>query len=269
MNGFVSELLIYLGAFAGLLQANVADGALPWAAVLVIGALALIGGLAAACFTKACGVVFLGEPRTVHAAQAHEVGWAMRLPLVLLASGCILIGLCGWLLPRLLTPVVAEFLPATMAGQAGAGLAVGTTALGWAAVGAASLLTLVGLLALGRARLLAGREIGRASTWDCGYAAPQARMQYTASSFAQPLVNFWRFCLRTHKEVQPPRGLFPDRARLHTHTPDVFREGLFRPLFAGTQWLAVKLHWLQHGRIQAYVLYIALTLLVLLVWKLR
>ena len=32
--------------------------------VLVVGGLALIGGLAAACFTKAFGIVFLGEPRT-------------------------------------------------------------------------------------------------------------------------------------------------------------------------------------------------------------
>ena len=30
-----------------------------------IAGLALIGGLAAACFTKAFGIVFLGEPRTL------------------------------------------------------------------------------------------------------------------------------------------------------------------------------------------------------------
>ncbi len=44
-------------------------------ATLIIG-LALIGGLAAACFTKAFGIVFLGEPRHTPALQGHEIGWA-------------------------------------------------------------------------------------------------------------------------------------------------------------------------------------------------
>jgi hypothetical protein len=33
-------------------------------------------------------------------------------------------------------------------------------------------------------------------------------------------------------------------------------------------WVLARMRWLQQGRIQLYVLYIALTLLVLLVWKL-
>ena len=58
--------------------------------VLVVGGLALIGGLAAACFTKAFGIVFLGEPRTAEAARAHEAGAAMRWPMVVLAGLCVL-----------------------------------------------------------------------------------------------------------------------------------------------------------------------------------
>ena len=54
--------------------------------VLVVGGLALIGGLAAACFTKAFGIVFLGEPRSDEAADAHEAGAAMRWPMVVLAA---------------------------------------------------------------------------------------------------------------------------------------------------------------------------------------
>jgi hypothetical protein len=55
---------------------------------------------------------------------------------------------------------------------------------------------------------------------------------------------------------------------LHTEAPDVFRERLFAPLFSAVRWVALRLHRLQEGRIQLYVLYIAMTLLVLLVWKL-
>jgi hydrogenase-4 component B len=268
LNGFVSELLIYLAAFAGLTGPLPPHAALSAAAVVVIGALALIGGLAAACFAKACGAVFLGEPRTASAAQAHEAGLAMRLPMLILAACCPLIGLLGWLAPRALAPAIATLMPPAMAEQIALETAWAARSLGWLALGGAVFGGLVLLLIAGRVRLLSRREVGAGPTWDCGYANPQPRMQYTASSFADPLVRFLKFFLQTREEVQTPRGLFPDRAWLHTETPDVFREGLYRRLFAGGEWLAVKLHRLQHGRIQVYVLYIALMLLVLLVWKL-
>ena len=62
-------------------------------ALAVLAGLALIGGLAAACFAKVFGVVFLGEPRSGHVAHAHDPGSAMRLPMVVLAAGCVLVGL--------------------------------------------------------------------------------------------------------------------------------------------------------------------------------
>lgn len=87
LNGFVSEFPIYLGAFESTVDP--AGGAVTVIPGLVtIGALALIGGLATACFTKAFGIVFLGEPRSRHAAEAHEAGPAMRLPMLALAAGC-------------------------------------------------------------------------------------------------------------------------------------------------------------------------------------
>ena len=65
LNGFVSEFLIYLGAFHG---GAALSGANAVASLFVILALALIGGLALACFAKAFGIIFLGEPRSEHAA---------------------------------------------------------------------------------------------------------------------------------------------------------------------------------------------------------
>ena len=55
LNGFISEFLIYTGAYRAVGEAGAAA-----AGAVVILALALIGGLAAACFTKAFGIVFLG-----------------------------------------------------------------------------------------------------------------------------------------------------------------------------------------------------------------
>jgi hydrogenase-4 component B len=224
LNGFVSEFLIYVGAFEGIGLPGVSV----WGAATIAG-LAMIGGLAAACFTKAFGIVFLGEPRNDHARHGHEVGWAMLAPMAVLAIEPL-----RWVVPA-------------------SGIFV----------------LMLGLLVWLRHRLLAGREVSLSGTWDCGYARPTGRMQYTASSFAQPLTNMFGFFLRTRRRFEAPDGFFPVHAALHTETDDLFRQNLFRPAFRGIEWLLLRLHWLQQGRVQLYILYVAVTLLVLLVWNLR
>ena len=160
---------------------------------------------------------------------------------------------------RALTPAVAiaANLPAD---QVAAGMAEATGWLTPAIVVAAVFGLLVLALAGLRRALLRGREIGAVVTWDCGYAQPTARMQYTASSFAQPLTVLFHAVLRTRQQASP--------TALATKTPDVARERFFRPVFAVVEAGLARLRWLQQGRVQLYVLYIALTLVALLVWKL-
>jgi hypothetical protein len=119
-----------------------------------------------------------------------------------------------------------------------------------------------------RSRLLRGRAVETAVTWDCGYAQPTARMQYTASSFAQPLTTLFRLVLRTQTHAKPLVGLFPRQGTLVTETPDAFRETVFRPAFAAIGQALGRLRPLQHGRMHLYVLYIVLTLIALIAWKL-
>jgi len=86
LNGFVSEWLVYIAAFHG--ASNLSG---PWAisALLVVPALALIGGLGVACFTRAYGVMFLGEPRTAASAGARDPGVGMLVPMLLGAGLCL------------------------------------------------------------------------------------------------------------------------------------------------------------------------------------
>ena len=265
LNGFVSEFLIYVGSFGSVSAGGLAV-VVP--ALAAIGALALIGGLAAACFAKAFGIVFLGEPRGEEVSHAHEAPAAMRWPMLILAGLCAAIGL--------LAPMAVRGLVAPVSAATGLSSEVVSSRLSWAGglcinivIGSGVFAAVLGGLFLLRRRLLAGREVGQAGTWDCGYIAPTSRMQYTASSFAQPLTEIFRLFLRTHTRLDAPEGLFPGESKLSTHTPDPFEQGMYRPGFAGVGWLMARLRWLQHGRLQLYVLYIALTLLVLLIWKLR
>lgn len=260
LNGFVSEFLIYLGSFRGL--SGGAAVAIP--AMGVIGGLALIGGLAAACFAKAFGIVFLGEPRSDKTAGAHEPGLAMRVPMLLLAAGCAGVALLSPLGIGALEPVIRPL----SGGDGGGALGRAADSLKVFLGAAGGLVIVVTGLALLRRALLRNRRVEESVTWDCGYVRPTARMQYTASSFAQPLTSLFGLLLRAHRRGKPPAGLFPSGTGLATETPDVWREGLFRPVFNGVAWLSSKLHWLQTGRVHFYVLYVAVTLLVLLAWKL-
>ena len=264
LNGFVSEFLVYFGAFQGVVVGD-ATGAVPFLGV--IAGLALIGGLAAACFTKAFGIVFLGEPRSTHAAHAHEPGRAMRLPMLLLAAGCVAIGCLAPLVVRGLVPVVERVsgMPSEMVRGVVASATGPLSFVGSAAVG---LFVLIALVAGVRQRLLSGRRVKESCTWDCGYARPSPRMQYTASSFAQPLTELFGVFLRSRRHLVPPEGFFPQSASFTTETPDVCAQRLYAPIFTAIGRGLSALRWLQHGQVHLYILYIALTLLVLLVWKL-
>jgi formate hydrogenlyase subunit 3/multisubunit Na+/H+ antiporter MnhD subunit len=264
LNGFISEFLIYLASFKGALAL---DGASSVPLLATIAGLALIGGLAAACFTKAFGIVFLGQPRSEHAEQAHEVGLAMVLPGFVLAAACILIGLLGANVVYAMAPLISE-VTGLSAAIVRTSLSAAAHSVAFVSITGGALVGIATLLALGRAIALSNRSVSANVTWDCGYAEPSRRMQYTASSFAQPLTDTFDLLLQTRRVLIAPRGFFPREASLATETPDPYQEYIFRPLFRAIGCDLLLLRPLQQGKVQLYILYIAVMLLLLLLWQL-
>jgi hydrogenase-4 component B len=269
LNGFVSEFLIYAGSFKGMFSIHSSPiGALP----AVIAGLALIGGLAIACFTKVFGMVFLGEPRSEELRHARESEAVMLIPMAILALGCLGAGLLGFLMMRIMPTVLADIIPAGINGIDGtiiqAEALQASEYLKSATYGGLAILSLTAIIAGLRLWLISGRKVTEAGTWDCGYAKPTARMQYTASSFAQPILDFFNVFHRWQKRLKPPQGYFPVTAHFETETPDTSQENVYRPVFEGVKRMLSKVRLIQHGRMQLYVLYIVLTLAILLVWKL-
>ncbi len=263
LNGFVSEFLIYLAAFA-LLGAPGATVFSAMPGLAVIASLALIGGLAAACFAKAFGTIFLGEPRSDAASSSTEPPLAMRAPMTILAAGCIAIGLGAPLVPRMLAPAVNSFTAGAIDASALAGAVPILTML---VAASAALIAVAAAALIVRRRLLSGREVKRTVTWDCGYAAPTTRMQYTASSFAQPLTSAFGALLRVRSHAEGVDGLFPEKGSFSSHARDFSREDVFEPLFATVaSWLA-RFRVIQHGNVHLYILYIAVALISLLAWS--
>jgi hydrogenase-4 component B len=249
LNGFVSEWLVYLGLFDAAASHTTASVAV----VPAILALGVTGALALAAFVKASAVVFLGAPRTRAAEHAHECGAWMRAPMLGLAGACIALALAPlavW--PFVLQPLAA-WNPAWNSPSPPAPLAT----LGAVQAALAGALTLAAVSLWVRSR---SNGLRRALTWDCGYAAPTARMQYTGGSFAALAVGWFAWALRPERRLHRPRGPFPSRANHAERIPETVLERVIGPVadtvMAASAWVRQR----QHGHLPDYILYLVAAL---------
>lgn len=243
-NGFVSEALLYLGLIRQTSQGSIT--------ILAAAVLALVGALAVACFVRLAGAIFLGTARSDAATNLHEAPLVMRAPLFVLASACLLLGVFPAIVAHALetvavaSGVVHPFLHAlSVPIQAG----VLVTALVAVALVAAT------------------RRSPRQVTWSCGYAQPTARMQYTSRSLSEWLTShllppFLRPALR----IVAPKALFPAAAAFDVVVDEPFADRVIQPLAAKWALLAMRLRWMQQGRLPIYLLYIFVTLVAGVAW---
>jgi hydrogenase-4 component B len=258
-NGFVSEFLLFYAGFAAVMHPA---ASIALAGLMAIVAMGLIGGLAAACFTKAFGIVFLGSPRTAEAEKAHEAAPPMRAAMAVLALLCVIIGLAA--------PAIVWSLADVL--SAATGSSAGNIRSQLAPVAASLTVTIASfglliVLALAVWLLRAtSRRVGRGPVWGCGYLFPNPRMQYTASSFTQPLTTQFHLFVRNREALASPEGYFPRRASYQSDSGDPWLRLLFAPTFRWFDHIVSRLNVIQHGHIHLYVLYVAATLVVLLIW---
>lgn len=264
-NAFLSEFLLFL---AGLTAATTGRPEAMVLAVVLMGGLAMIGGLATACFARTFGLVFLGAPRVEKKHEAEEVNLAVKT--VLVVPAVLMAGL------PVLFPAIIKKLAETVNLIA----QTSNSSFNYLAVLAEIekpveslsiiLPLLLGLVILGwliRKRFFSEGDVSDRPTWDCGFAAPDARMQYTSSSFSQPLVESFSAIVRPFRHGEKVSGLFPQHASYRTESPDSLFRYLITPIFSLFDRIMIPVRALQHGRLHLYICYLAITLLILLIWK--
>jgi hydrogenase-4 component B len=252
LNGFVSEWLVYLGLFGAVTSRTSAA----WTAIPAIVMLGMTGALALASFTKAAAMIFLGAPRTRVAQHAHECGRWMRAPMLLAAAGCLVLALA----PVLFWPALSAAVGAWNPGWAGAVEPAPLRSLQPMQLGLAVLVT-AGVLLLGRR--VAERGHRRGPTWDCGYAAPTARMQYTAGSFSGLARGWFAWILRPECRQRRPRGILPREAVRIERVPETVLERVLTPVGRAILTISAAVRQLQHGRLQFYIAYVVVGLIAL------
>jgi len=257
LNGFAGEFLLYAAFFT-----DATTSPAPYLA-LAAPLLALIGGLSMVCFIKLYGVALLGEPRSAAAAHSHEPGWRMLAPMGSLALLCCIFGLAPQLLFNLLLPAIAVISPPLA--KASAPL-VATAPLQWLTLTGVGLLLLTGLLALLLRRRVEQTPVATGATWGCGYLQPSPTMQYTSSSFGEPMMRLFAAVIRPRFSMPALAGFFPRGAAFRSRCPETVLEQIITPIFKGVDLLFSFFRRLQHGEQQIYLMYIFITLLLLMVW---
>ncbi|AKH21560.1 hydrogenase 4 subunit B [Sedimenticola thiotaurini] len=272
-TGFVSEWLTFQTALqATILESGVLRAVIPITAAM----LALTGALAATCFVKLYGVVFLGQPRSRRVKHAREGTRGMLWAQGLLAGLCLVFGVLG-------TSTV------TILGRVAAGLTgshiTAATAHGWIwltpvkpeVASYSGPMVLFGislaLLTWGSVYLLLCKHrklqpIQRGPAWGCGFGRQTANMQYSGTGFVMPIKRVfrpvWRLQQLQQRELSNRLASYPKSLSYQLQVEDITWRWLYQPAAKLIQFSSRKVGRLQTGNLRHYLVYSFVTLVVLL-----
>lgn len=237
-NGFISEWLIYIGLFKGSLSLS------GYPILILAGGIvgiAFAGGLAVACFTKAFGIVFLGEPRKIELSGCSEPSRMFIAPMLFLAFLCLIIGIAPGIVWPMIVLASKDIYPALSTVNAGSIISP---------LAFISLLFSIAIVA-GIILTLFKKRSCTVPTWDCGYAKPTAKMQYTAVSFAEPISFFFKPLLDPKAEG----------------VEDMSEKRIFSPIFKKIFDAIIFLRKKRKSTVQYYLILIFITLITLFIWE--
>lgn len=269
-NGFVSEWLLLQGLIHGVGPDRGASLAVAVAIPLAVGVVALTAGLGVVAFVKAFGVGFLARPRSAAAAEARECPVSMRTGMGLAAAACAALALAPGYLSGALTRVLATVPGITAPGITGTatvpvpvrrdGAGLGLTGLAGSmsplVVALAVAVACIGVVAIGRRRTRARRAT---PIWGCGGVHTEPQMEYTATSFAEPLTRVFDDVLRPQSDLEmtpyaESRYLI-ESARYRRAVPDRIEARLYPPLIDAATWWGERARALANGSVHRYLAY--------------
>ncbi|MBK9969956.1 MAG: hydrogenase 4 subunit B [Acidimicrobiaceae bacterium] len=270
LNGFVSEWLL-LQSLVHSLPSNAAVVAV--AMPVAVAVVALTGGLAAATFVKAFGTTFLAMPRSVEAGQAHESPRTMQVGLVALSGVCVALALA----PTALTSPLRRVSAAVGGLADGAPIRTNGVYLQLSGIqaGLSPLLLATGLAVLMIAVLAVVRRgrlhrtVRDIPAWGCGRTVQTARMEYTATSFAEPLQRVFDDVLHPEIDIDVDHHVesrhYVQAIRYRMKIRDGFEHRLYLPLLAVARRWGDGARRIQNGSIHRYLAYSLITLITVLV----
>jgi len=253
LNGFASEWITYKTMLLGGIEESVTSR---FFFVLAIIALAAGGALAIMAFSKMYGAIFLGLPREdKNNETAKEVSTIMLLPLCLLASLCVGLGIFMGDVVDVLSRIVQNYIPNTYFNQ-NEFISMPTIVL---------VMVLCAIVPFVLLYLLKSNNTPTRITepWACGFIYNK-KMQIGSNSFTGDIKKALRFILKSESEITID-GYF-SKAVYKRKTHDLFWDKLYAPIIRLIMFIADKIGIFQNGRTNFYAGYILIYLCLVLVF---
>jgi hydrogenase-4 component B len=263
-NGFVSEWLL----LQSLVHAVPAGGVVTAVAMpLAVAVVALTAGLAVATFVKALGVGFFARPRSTGASAAVESPPTMVAAMGLAGLACLGLALAPAVLGPALSRAVGAtvHVPTDILGRARGDDDVTLRLSGIASTLSPMLIAAALLVAVAAtaavARLVRVRVARRRAValWDCGAGLLTARMQYTATSFGEPLQRVFDDVLAPQIDVDvtpyAETRYLVERVAYQRRVPDRIEHRLYQPIIAAGRRLGRLGPVLANGSVHRYLGY--------------
>ncbi|MFN8032700.1 MAG: proton-conducting transporter membrane subunit [Mycobacterium sp.] len=239
---------------------------------LAVGAVALTTGLGVAAMAKAFGIGFLARPRSGAAEQAREASPTMLSGMTVAAAACVVVALSPSVLAPALRRLVAELPVSDSAALTDFGAVIrlpgmsGSIAPGLLAAGLLAAVVAAG--ALSALRSWRRPKPAALPLWACGSEEPTARMQYTATSFAEPLQRVFDNVLQPDSDVEITH-LEESRYMVQSITyrariADAIEQRLYTPLIGAVAAMARWVRLAHNGSVHLYLAYGALGVLAIL-----
>ncbi|MDH6236577.1 proton-conducting transporter membrane subunit [Cryobacterium sp. CG_9.6] len=271
-SGFVAEwMLLQSLIHGGRLDGEVVSVAASVAMPLAVAVIALTAGLALLTFVKAYGIAFLARPRSSAAALAREVPPLMRFSLLLGALGVLALGL----IPGPVAAVVAGTLgdetarAAVPVGLGGVALPGIDAVLDPVMLVVLSALVLIPILIATVVSARKHPERINALPWGGGGSRARPRMQYTATSYAEPLVRVFDDVLKPSRDVQVTHvgesRYLVERVKIEQRVSDVIETRLYRPVLNLLQRYGIVARHAANGSIHRYLTYSFVAFLIVLI----
>jgi hydrogenase-4 component B len=241
---------------------------------LSVGAVALTTGLGIAAMVKAFGVGFLARPRSAAAQAAREAPASMLAGMTLAAAACTVFALAPAALSPILRRVLAS-LPSVSGRQAGPALGTYLRLPGIAGsmspglIAAALFIAVLAALGLGRWGARRRPAAAEVPLWACGADSLSSRMQYTATSFAEPLQRVFDNVLKPETDVEVTHfaesQYLVEKVTYRTLQADPVEQRLYTPVVTAVTTWAQWVRRAHPGSVHLYLAYGALGLLIVLV----
>lgn len=260
-NGFISKFLLFSGLLEGMRATDFQTNLLMLSAMV---GLALVSGAALLTFAKSFGVMFLGIARDKGIHPKPEYLSSDHIPFFLILFLMLLIGLSPRLVVIPMENIILDHIPAATAPVVPAET---FTMIG--NVGLASLIFIVTatLIYLLRSWTVSRRPVQTGPTWACGYPMPNPKLQYTGKSFSKTLAKLFSFITSEEKKYTEidPHTVFPSH-RSYQSTYAEFIEKNVLSRFNNLLLSFMKyFSFIQRGRVQVYILYGLIFMLLLIV----